>query len=220
MRLNRGEYWLLAQAATLKLPLYIVALPDDPSPGATLQEALNCQGHGMSHEELARTLARLARRGWIRFFMHSFAGLSEAPFPPGLRAIRAEFARTSPEPHCGFYALTAAGGSVWERFAWPRWDRFIDDFTEDHADDGICTRQITIGNRRLLSAYLDAVRREVDVVAGSETIRAVNDWRPVYWKSPLPAFECRLQMCERPGAFNDSWQSTGLYAKSWCEWLC
>jgi hypothetical protein len=219
VRLNRGEYWLLAQAATLMLPLYIVALPDDPSPGMTLQDALNCQGHGMSHDELARTLLRMARRGWIRFFMHSFADLREAPFPSGLRPIADEFARTSPKPHCGFYALTAAGGSVWERFAWPRWDRYVDDLTEDYADDGTCTRRITIGNRRLLNDYLEAVRREVDVVTGSETIRAVAEWCPAYWKPPMPAFECRLRMREWTTRSNDRWRSTGVYAKGWCEWL-
>ena len=220
VRLTRAEYWLLLKAATMRLPLWVIAAPEGPPWGVgTIEESLNCLGHGLSHGALACTVQRLARRKWIRLYRSSRCGEHREPLQADRHVIAAEFDRQRCEDGIGTYELTPLGGEVFEAFARPEWDRYIEDFFLLSAVDGeSAERQIIAADRRRLNRYLDAVRHEYEVDPGSESIHERTDWQPIYWKAPRAGVECRLRYRDRQPTHESSIRSAGSLLRSWCEW--
>lgn len=221
VRLARAEYWLLLQAATLRLPLWVVAAPEGPPWRGSIEEALNCRGHGLPRDALARTLLRLARRGWIHLYHWHMAAERREPLDVSRHAVAAGFERRPGEDGHAFYELTSSGGAVFEAFARPEWGRYVEDGlswdTGAELDDRLPERQVVAADRRRLDEYLSAVRQECDVLAGSEVFRERTDWQPVYWKPPRAGVECRLRCRERPPLERLD-RGTALQQRSWCEW--
>lgn len=218
VRLTRAEYWLLLQAATMRLPLCVAAAPEGPPWGWTIEEALNCCGHGLSRAALARTVQRLVRRGWIGLCRWNICTGQRESLPASRRAIAAEFDRRLDEDVRGIFELTAQGGAVFEAFARPDWERYVEDFSMfGEGDDEPAERRIVAADRRRLMEYLDAVRNECDVVTGSEIVRELADWQPIYWKPPRPGVECRLRCRDKP-LQERAMHGTRAQSRRWCEW--
>ncbi len=218
IRLARAEYWLLLRAATIRLPLRVIAAPEGPPWGGTIQEAFNCDGHGLPRDALARTLQRLVRRGWIRLYRWHLATAQREPLAASRRAIAAGFDRRFDEDGREFYELTPQGGAVFEAFARPDWDRYVEDGSPLDADEYLPDeRRIVAADRRRLDNYLRALRQEREVVAGSEVFRERADWQPVYWKPPRAGVECRL-LCRSRSPQEWVGSCTTLQQRYWCEW--
>ncbi|QWF18661.1 hypothetical protein [Lysobacter capsici] len=234
LRLTRGEYWLLRRSVEHQFALPTLALPEGPPwDRTTIQLFFNCEGHGMPFDELARTLCALVARGWIAIERYD-----DQPVPGDLASIRAELLG-----HNGFeleqmayYGLTALGGEMWERFARPEWDRYIEhenkypESLEDldiaaHAEDvndWRCAYVITM-QQRTLNGYMQAVRFEYEVAADSERFDEVEDWQPVYWKPEMRALRCRFSYRKKPfcpvmGDWPDNHRDINYYRNAWCEW--
>jgi hypothetical protein len=216
VRLNRGEYWLLREAVFLRLPLWSVALPEGEPWRRSIEMAFNHPGHGLSREELARTLRSMARRGWIRLYRHGDDGPSAVRLRLSEGAIAAEFDRPDDDPIRCLYELTPLGGRIWEQFARPEWHRYVDDEGEP-GDGPVSGRRIVAANRRQLMSYLHAVRAEVDVIAGSECCVDIDDWTPAYWKPAMPGVRCTLRCVDKPLEARRE-PGTEHYHRVWCHW--
>ena len=216
-RLTRGEYWLLAKAATYRLPLPLLALPEGPPwDRATIDQAMNCEGHGMAIDELARTLHGLARRGWIEIKPTH----ASRPQVYEFEGLIIELKKGGSFSDHAYYGLTLEGGEVWETFARPRWHLYYDASCEsigDQISPEIWQGEVTTINRRTLDTYMQARRQEVDIVEDTEEIGEVTEWSMVYWKQPCRAWCCRFVLRERKHCQSD-WRTTENMRHLWCEW--
>lgn len=188
----------------------------------TLQQALNRQGHGMDRAILASTLCRLARRRWIAF--------SPPPYgdhPPGMisldrRGVERELTTGGRFDQGPYYSLTPLGGQVWESFAQPEWERYIehslteyiDDCSDDDHDEW-CRQEVTTADRCTLDRYMEAVRTENLVAPGSESLEMRHDWTYCYWKPPRSAYVWRF-VAKRTDGLRPP--STQWFQERWCEW--
>lgn len=230
VRLNRGEYWLLAKAAEHNLSLWVLDLPEWPTVeyNRSIDAVLNCRGHGMDTATLKRTLQRLAARGWIRL-ARVFSDENENL--PADDALLDEALRSRPRHDFSQMVsmlLTPAGGAAWEAFARPEWHGYISDDYEDLGDD-CYERCIVAGSERLLKHYLHALKLQHHWDPATEVRRERSDWQPIYWKPPFTGFECRFRYREgeapkfcgdvpawvyrQLGSTQRSWLSG-----SWCRW--
>jgi hypothetical protein len=175
VRLSRAEYWLLETVVTFTTPLhYLVA--------ENLEQILNKPTHGLPAQRLIDVLAGLFDRGWIEA-----DGFEDETAPRPLD--RQEIARALAQPVGGTtegkwrYQLTAAGGAVWESFAAPDWDRFLDIGIGMPEDGG----EFIGASEKRLRRYLALVHHQgYRVVPGSEQWDVVRPWQATYWKE-LPA---------------------------------
>lgn len=144
-RLTRGEYWVMEIMAEGGIPAGWLGSDN-------LGEAVNKQPHGLSQDELLETVLELWRQGLISF--ESGHNRTECEFlsTDEIRnALTEKFRPRKPRTHVW---LTSEGGRVWEAFAAPRWDEYID---EGYVFDESLGREIgelICTNRRLLQRYL------------------------------------------------------------------
>ena len=225
VRLSRGEYWLLLQSVTMQLPLPLLMLPEGPPwDRATIDQTLNCDGHGMSPDELAQVLCDFATRGWIK--ITRFADDSQ-PLGCDLAMINAELRRRGPHEKNAYYGLTGEGGAAWERFARPHWHRYIEHETDydvtiegdEYADTArrLEASYVVAESRKELDRYLFAVRCENDIEPDSEQFDIVPAWQPIYWKPPREGHRCRLRYREKKHLHGIA-HMTSFYRRAWCKW--
>ena len=218
-RLTRGEYWLLARAVLFRMPVRMLSIPEGPPfTDHTIQQVLNREGHGMSLSLLASTLMRMRRHGWIQ--LHASLRSESDDFADSKEAIRAELAVVRRFMEGAYYGLTPLGGEIWESFARPLWSLFIEDEDEPSCDEGVSMRHVITGDRELLRRYMSSVRHEVAIVAGSESVTEMTDWKPAYWKPPMTGirwnFQCR-ELRFDPRYLVHS--ASSRFRRSWCEWI-
>jgi hypothetical protein len=115
-----------------------------------------------------------------------------------------------------YYNLTTAGGSVWESFARPDWERFIWD-ENDHDENEVRTRLVIAASEQRLQRYLQAAAREVDIEAGSTQFSALEPWQATYWKMLPSAAQCRFRCFDKPPDPR-SGPSTNWLQDRWCDW--
>ncbi len=109
--------------------------------------------------------------------------------------------------------LTALGGEVWEAFARPEWDRYIDDCYTFEADTEAELREVTTLDPAWLRRYQDTVRAEQSI--DRESTIEIADWEMTYWKPCVAAYRWtfRAQGLCRPV------ERPSHYLRSlWCEW--
>ena len=222
-RLTRGEFWLLTKVSEHGLPLGLVGMREGPPwTSATLQEALNCEGHGLDTPALAHTLYRLLRRRWIEFRGPPFCPPQKNTIVLDAKGIERELTARGRFSDGPGYSMTPLGGHVWESFARPDWARYIEDFAIDHVedkraeceDDWAC-REVTTADRLTLERYMDSVRNECVIRADSESVEMRHDWEYCYWRPPRSAYVWRFLAKDRrerrpspPYVLRDRW----------CEW--
>lgn len=210
-RLNRGEYWLLSEAVEFRFPLRTLTLPEGPPwDGPTIDVTLNHEGHGLSLNQLSRTLLRMANLGWIEFSRGIGSDRHLLATPDHAR-IREWLGETGTFIDGVYYALTAAGGHVWEKFARPDWDRYI--AHESDSEDG--SVEIVTATEKLLHKYLQAVATEVTIDPESVQIAEIQPWQLTYWKSLPCGVRCTFRGTELPYQPPKSqW-----WRERWCRWL-
>lgn len=231
VRLNRGEFWLLAKAVEHNLPLWLLGLPEWPQVeyNRSIQAALDCRGHGMDTTTLKRTVQRLAARGWIRLAL----AVDDADESLAADDALLDEALHTTRKNCDFTTtvsilLTPTGGAVWEAFARPEWDLYVSDDCED-LGDGWYERCIVTGCEWMLKRYLHTLWLQQEWQREGEVRRMRRDWQPIYWKPPFSGFECRFRYREvepplgtydnvvwwrrESGSHRQCWVSG-----SWCRW--
>jgi hypothetical protein len=211
-RLNRAEFWLLTTAAEQGIPLRMLNLYDGDQPRHNhLEVVLNKRGHGQTIPQLARALERMHSRGWIDF--QKLRG-------PEPRAALNDFACAIREPgnfaDGWYYSLTAQGGNVWEAFARPDWDRFIED--EDEQAEGTYVRVVRAMNEHRLGRYLGMINQEIEVEPDSKQIGIVEPWRVSYWKNLPRALQCTFR-CRRKTESPRFCSPASWLRSRWCDWL-
>jgi hypothetical protein len=119
-RLTRGEYWLLESVVEFPIRLNFLSHKH-------LGEALNKEPHGMDKELLIETLFKLQNNGLIKINKWDTFKKTKRKFI--LNKIEITQAIDEPKTFGNItstsYQLTKLGGQVWEAFAQPNWDRFI-----------------------------------------------------------------------------------------------
>lgn len=218
-RLNRGEFWLLANAVEYSIPLPLLALPEWVPGGTmdTIDLVLNRQGHGLDFQALANTLAQSRRNGWIEFG-RLLPGDSASVSDPDADEIAAFLRERGRGRETVHYWLTAEGGAAWESFARPRWDRYIVPSCEFPEDGSTFERLTTIetSDPRWLDKYLRVQAAEQVVEAGSITLAELRPWQATYWKTLPFGLRCTFRSTEHrlPGHTSGS----SRLREVWCEW--
>jgi len=179
-RLTRGEYWILESVVEHGTPACWY-------PSANLTRLLNKrEGHGLDRPALMATLERLIGQGWIgvRDLRRDddpgevYAGTLDRA---GIEAALDERG----EDQFTHLGLTAEGGRVWEEFARPNWNAFIDHYTRGFGN----SRRKEVGV--VMSATLGRVReflgyaRYLGEFFDPERVhwRVLRPWRATYWKT-------------------------------------
>lgn len=180
-RLTRGEYWLLEVSVDGGTPLcWFLSeeeLDDDGSPLIELR--FNKPRHGMDRECLIETLTRMFEEGWLR------ATRNEQEIAMNrVQVIRALWERTDVLEERTCCWLTELGGQVWEAFAAPSWEEFIEETILGDEDGeerytGTIT-SITKWRAEHYLANLHLMGYEVD--AKSIRWEEIGEWEATYWK--------------------------------------
>lgn len=218
-RLSRGEFWLLAAAVEYGIPLPVLALPEWVPGGSmdTIDIALNRQGHGLAFAALVDTLMQSKRNGWIEFgrpFRNESAPISDSDADE-IAAFLRERGRGLETVH---YWLNADGGAVWESFARPQWDRFIEQGTEYPEDGSPFERMTTIetSDWQWLDKYLRSQTSEQVVEAGSITLAELRPWQATYWKTLSFGLRCTFRSTEH--RLHSCNTTDSRLRESWREW--
>lgn len=204
-RLTRAEYWLLANVVDHTCPISFL---DGYDPG----EMFNNASHGLPRARLVEVLGDLFARGWVR------ASRGNGDVPGGtLTTQQVAAAIDEPPPaedeSCLYYGLTDAGGAVWEAFAVPRWDRYID--TKLGHPDG----EFVGATEWRVRKYFSLVRfRECAVMPESVRWDEVRPWPATYWKTLPVGYRVRFDWdwAETPPHVENVHDLFGL--QKWFAW--
>ncbi|QDT15192.1 hypothetical protein [Alienimonas californiensis] len=194
-RLTRGEYWILNSLVEHSHSLCGYGYPD-----RYLWLLFNRQPHGLSEDELVLTLLGLFNAGWIE---GEVDGETTTPFVPDGTTIRAalqsEFDHSDPDWPRLLHAatppihlrLTSEGGAVWEAFAEPRWEDFIDDFSDSNEPLENRTVRATRRDhgRQYLRCWAERDRFDPDAVVW----KPVSPFPATYWKTLPVGFEAQFR---------------------------
>ena len=150
--------------------------------------ALNSASHGLDQDGVLDALQTLHARGWIEF-VHS-GGAQARPDKDALR--RAVHARERGLPRL-WYGLTEAGGRLWERYALPRWDRFVT-VVEDPEAFVVETTAMT---RERVAAVSD-FPQFYEAIPGSDEWDELAPWPATYWKALPQGVRLRRRMRPLP----------------------
>ena len=174
-RLTRGEYWLLDVAVELRTQIRSLVHPQ-------IEEFFNRQGHGLDRQELIGVLTRLFDNDLIEA-THLDEDATSSMSGAQIEAAMEEEDRW----HATCYGLTATGGQLWEAFAAPSWNRYLDESSRysEHDED---TMQIclTSANPDLIHSRISSLPVAAQATAITETL---TPWRTTYWKT-LPIGYC------------------------------
>lgn len=173
-RLSRGEYWLLNHVVDCWFEL--AGLADHKF----ITIDLNKTHHGLSDGELLDTLDGMFRNGWIKAARIEDA--MDASYSPCREEIRnalneSDWRMNRETLHFG---ITPAGGSVWEEFARPNWDRYLQ--ISSFGDDEY---RLTSIHKSIIENYVRYAKECIfEVIAGSDiwtqlTPHLIMDWKKV-----------------------------------------
>lgn len=211
-RLSRGEYWLLNLVVHHSYPIHWL---DATNSGVLF----NRDGHGMSRLELLDTLESMFRSKWIE---------AHVPFvdrqgsEPVNRALLEEILEgrgpTFQHERSLYYRLSVLGGSVWEAFAQPRWNDYIDSgYVVDAGEIG----EITGASESRVRTYFSLMHLQgMTAVSDSATWDTVSPWHCTYWKT-LPQghrvrFECQECHIQVPSPRTE--RELFEWLQKWYEW--
>jgi hypothetical protein len=166
-RLTRGEYWLLNDVVDTTTPLCMLV-------STCIEELFNNPGHRLSRPRLIETLVEMSDRGWIEGYRF------EDGFPLTAQLVEAGFGETvTAEGGELGYRLTKLGGEVWEAFAAPDWDRYINAWTSSEGE----VNEYFCATKWRLEKYLSLVHLlEIEVLPESVVWDEVRPWQATYWK--------------------------------------
>lgn len=177
---TRAEYWILETAVDCYWPLRCLSLPD-----RSLAEFCNKAGHGLERLALIETLDGLFGRGLVA---------AQRGEGPDLQLGRDEIVGALDEPRDvaqnTYYGLTMRGGSEWEAFACPNWNRYVLHDLDYEGGSGA----LTCGDRKWLEVYIERFSDGFRQVCW-ESLRweEVGSWEATYWKSLPQGYRVHLR---------------------------
>jgi hypothetical protein len=178
--LTRGEYWLLESVVEAGIPLCWLAWD-------SLDEAINKQGHGLARPILLQTLDGLFQAG----LLEAFHNLDETPRRLTIEQLDAALDENqTAEQGFFFYLLTERGGAVWEAFAQPRWEQFLQHSVQPSENSLMDTGHVAGMNKKLVERYVQGLhylKRAPD--PASIQWREHRPWQATYWKVLPEAYE-------------------------------
>ena len=218
-RFTRGEYWLLETAVDKQFPVSALM-------ASNLEEYLNKKGHGLTRTALIETLHRLITWGLI-----SAKNKVDAPI-----STSEEIERALDEPRWSIgssvdrrtitrYELTQQGGTQWEAFAAPDWQKYID--ASCHSSDGYeyGMWELMCADKVWLERYFESMcfydTHEMDLESVERDY--IAPWQATYWKQLEGAHRIRFREPDEseqenfepsPHAFPD----VGYFDRFWCAW--
>ena len=218
-RFTRGEYWLLETAVDKQFPVSALMANN-------LEEYVNKKGHGLTRTALIETLHRLITWGLI-----SAKNKVDAPI-----STSEEIERALDEPRWSIgssvdrrtitrYELTQQGGTQWEAFAAPDWQKYID--AGCHSSDGYeyGMWELMCADKVWLERYFESIcfydTHEMDLESVERDY--IAPWQATYWKQLEGAHRIRFREPDEseqenfepsPHAFPD----VGYFGRVWCAW--
>lgn len=172
--LSRSALWIL-DAAVL-VDFFTLDMLANPAARVHFNRA---EGHGLSHPALAETLLDLFEQGLIIAEQHDGVPEISQPFRPDREAIHAALA--APPRRWGVtYGLTPQGGAVWEHYARPDWDRYIDQM--GNIDPHVY--ELAASTRSLVETYLAFAPMLLGAAPIAESVEweVLQPWHATYWK--------------------------------------
>jgi hypothetical protein len=205
-RLSRNELWILLSVLSVKMPLSALLHSDEP-PCWSFSGIWNCQHHGMTQLEALATIHGLAASGLIEFESRerreATASESLSAFMSFLGDHRDDYCQHSPL----YYRLTEQGGSVYESFVRPQWDRF---YTFSERFGGPSTESIEFVSASRDAALGVAAKVTESLCRPSPKIEVLDPWQALYWKSLPLGFQLAMEVSDDhplsslSDAFNDA----------------
>ena len=219
-RFTRGEYWLLDTVVEFRFPVSGLM-------ASNLEENLNKKGHGLARDALVETLHRLITSGLI-------AAESEVAAP---LSTPQDIERALNEPRWGIgspvdrrtitrYELTREGGTQWEAFAAPNWQRYIyRTFLMPEAPDDSerIIREVICADKHWLESYFESKCFYHAKHVSLETVQwdYIAPWDVTYWKQLEGAHRVRFQepdKTEAQAAKRYPLPKPDSFYSAWCAW--
>ncbi|MGN6368917.1 MAG: hypothetical protein ACTHN5_11715 [Phycisphaerae bacterium] len=159
--------------------------------------------------------ARLGEHGLVEFYEERFGDEEVRLVKPTREDVMRELTRTDisfnyfdqrkPERPVCVYRLTPAGGAVWEQFARPQWNQYVD-WGEESDDNGEnshgVARCVTKWPLERFLALSSQTGLRIDI--HSVSWRMEKDWKPRYWKAVMEAYVVEYRVVEQK---TPSWDS-------------
>lgn len=199
-RLTRGEFWLLNAVVEYCVP---ISWLKRGSPGGKWNLLSD---HDLEREALVQTLVRMAEHGWIT----GHRSLSPVPGQKyedarPLPMSREHIERALDEPDRygergwwrAYLELTPAGGAVWEAFASPRWERYLDECAElPEGYDEETHRSICGVSRQRIERFMRLREKHGEFIHwGSCQWDILSPWQATHWKT-LPVGYRVTYLCD------------------------
>lgn len=184
---TRGEYWLLEAVVESALPICWLDW-------AEIEEALNKSTHGMDRSLLIETMYKLFTEGLIT--AHRFSKWDET-FILSLNEIEAALNEKHNNKEW-FYRLTKKGGALWEAFARPKWELFVDNEYGLPENNDIWAGKIVCSNKEHLKGYFNSLCYH-DYEVDDNTIQRdrLEPWQATYWKLLPVGFQIKFMCREK-----------------------
>ena len=241
-RFTRGEYWLLE--TVVEREFEVCALID-----SNLESLWNKKGHGLTRASLIETLHRLISSGLIYAKSEMKGSIStkeqielalEERVPWNTHHVfistdgdieivpdESKPPRTEPIDvrKITDYGLTREGGTQWEAFAAPDWQKYID--AGCHYSDGYeyGMWELMCADKVWLERYFESMcfydTHEMDLESVERDY--IAPWQATYWKQLEGAHRIRFREPDEseqenfepsPHAFPD----VGYFGRFWCAW--
>ncbi|MDE0688032.1 MAG: hypothetical protein OXI61_07700 [Candidatus Poribacteria bacterium] len=218
-RFTRGEYWLLETAVDKQFPVSALMANN-------LEEYVNKKGHGLTRTALIETLHRLITWGLI-----SAKNKVDAPI-----STSEEIERALDEPRWSIgssvdrrtitrYELTQEGGTQWEAFAAPDWQKYIDAGCHYSEDYEYGMWELICADKVWLERYFESMcfYDPHEVTLESVERDYIAPWQATYWKQLDGAHRIRFREPDEseqenfepsPNAFPDM----SYFDRAWCAW--
>ena len=186
-RFTRGEYWVLQNVAEHEFAIGALMSSD-------LEFFENKKGHGLTRSALVDTLHRLLVSGLIYAKSEVDGCLTTSQ--------QLERALNEPTGHnthidekkITSYGLTQQGGTQWEAFAAPDWQKYIkaDFLCPDDSEHGIW--ELICADKNLLEKYYESFcfYRQLEVSLESVVWDYIAPWEATYWKQLEGAYSVRF----------------------------
>lgn len=175
LRMNRHAFYILDSICENQVPLNFFFSEDK-------EGLLNKPDHRLSNSEFLAVLEQLIRAGLI--------ALNETDHFVRNLATRKSARET-------LVSMTAKGGDAWAQLTFPQWsDYYVAEWDWCWLGQGASNR--TKASMLVLqSEHVDLLEQMLsqnelllsEVGSATTGVRAISDWKPLYWKSCRPAYE-------------------------------
>ena len=212
-RLTRAEYWLLNLVVYGSYPINLLSATN---PG----EIFNRTGHGLSPERLKEVLWEMFEKEWLEAHIPFIE--NPKPEPVNRSLIEAILDDQGPRYQFGkslYYRLTSLGAAIWEAFASPSWDRYLDKGWFGHAGEAV---EMIGATEWRIQQYFSLIHLD-GIIATPNTIQwdEIRPWQCTYWKELPVGYRVRFVFKEdqptRAGTCNFDARRLDHLTK-WYDW--